>query len=1156
MFNPNSLAMKHSQIMGSLCLIFLFFLSVAQAQVNEENPLQNNKKLISEEEIVLSYTNVFGFSGSGTASELVSGIAYDIQSGNLTETNRISTQGAAQLPYDPSTTALASGDFFGDDFGEGIVHAFKTEQGNQPAAAFFVELRAAFDGNPLPSSASPNIVLVGSMNNGSSLRPRISMASGNFDNDPQDELAIAYHGSSGAIEIAIYDISLSSGGGQRSIVASLIHTETGNTFDNDGDIVPKGLAIDVVDFNVDGRDELAVAYEKNDGLSLDVFHVDSLDQFRLKHRSEVFRTGFDYCSSSSTSFNSSNLSLDIAAGDLNSNFFGEELAMVAHYGLISGTGSPGNNEGLYVFPLRESEDEMGMVVPDWCPNSGDGRYYSSTEFHFRDDEIAIDVETGDLDGDLDDEIVVGTSPKVFVLDVNFINQSGGSALLTLDDLGSIGLSAPNYDQVGEAQYADNFLAVGNVDPLEGNFGSNFRAEVVVAKNFPLIPDPINSDIEQYFEIKVYGFEESGPQGAIDFGNPVIKAERTQIDFTGTSAGLGPRSFSIAMVDQDGGSVYLGRPTRTDLTEVLNPLLILNAPPTHFDVFGSNSYDLCNLYPTGETNPAANIDHFQSIYRELTQQSFSFSAEFTTDWAVSKSVEAGFAASGFSLGGKFENTYGERFSKVEGSSREVSIIQQRNAGRDDELLAYLVDYSIFEYPVFRKGDDSVLTHAMVVLPGGVKEAFTGVRSSIHRYQLSHQHGNLFSYPEDESDLFVNPGASAVYKLSSQEISKNSGFNSDFTILQSDATSQSLASEVRNETTVGVNAGGAFKGFGLSASVEGTYSETEIETRTSRYQRDVEIQGIFGKGEDLTIPGDYPYFLTPLMYWDENGSLVLNYLVDIQKQGFWQTFYDGYDPAFLLLDPHKPEKGIEDPATYNNADRYLTRDIIFSGRAIAGDSIDIRARIHNYGFQGTPQGQDIDICFYYLDPSGTDTLESIGCTSVNRSLLGRDDGFDFAIVDMPWNIPANLGPNTKVVAIIDPKNDFDQEIHDYPRGNGVSNNIGWTCLFNPNCGTPSDQAIFFPDGLTSTLPTAGPDLNVKAFPNPFKDQLTLGLYLDRGVDLQLSIYDLQGREVHSEKVRGQAGAQSLRINSTAWPEGMYIYQVKSSRSHTSGKILLRR
>ncbi len=1125
----------------------LLLCGVVQAQFNRQDPLGGTRTLIKQHEFVLFYGQT---SNASSSVHETGSFTYQAIGSNLVQTT--SNTGSAGLSgaYGIPVTEIAGGSFFGPEFSDGILYAYRSRSGNTDVAAYRLEVQRRFNAgngfNATPLQASLGNIQTSNQGN---LTPRVVAASGFFGDPDREEAIIAWHDANGRIMInrLRFDITPTSPGSNSfSLSASVLDNLQGPLFDTDNKRVPSGLSATAVDLDLDGRDELALAYEKNDDLFVEIYGVDSLGVLGLRSSQKVLDMGVNPCTGQAQSYNFSDLSIKLSAGDLNFAFAGEEIVLAAHYGLQSGIGSAGSNQGLYVIPIRRDHTTGNLTFMAACTDPGaasfaTGAAFTSTDNHFRDQPTSLDVAVGDLDGDLDLEIVVGVGSSIRCLNVTK-GESGSVNYLQMNQLASISVaetSNSNANNGGEGEYANRWLAVGNIDNLNTGAAHDFRAEIFVGKNINFVSDPSSGDIQQSFRLQVWGFQTSGAQGAIDFNNPLLRAELNNIASQNANNNL--RHFSVAMLDLDGGSVRLGTPTRTERSDVLTPLVVLNAPPTHFDLIGSQSYDVCNLY--GSDAPPANISHFNSVYEQITTQEFSFETQFNSDWAVSAEVNAGFSMGGFDLGAKMSRTYGERFSQVQGSEFVRTITNQRTALLDDELLAYFVDYAVFEYPVFKDGETEAGTHIMVVVPRGVRDGFRGARSNSHRYLINHQHGNLFSYPTQQSELPIITGSQAnLTSFPFREISKTSGFEDLFAITQDQATSAGVESEQFTSTTVGANAGGAFKGFGLSVSVEGTYEESEVQTRTNRYRDQVTLKGFFGQGETSTIPGDYPYEVTPVVYWDASGALVLDYFVDIDKSGFWASLYDTYDPAFLLLDPLKPEKGLEDPATFNNAARYQTRDILFDRLPAPGKETTIRARVHNYGFKGTPAQTPIRVNFYSLDPAGSDTLEFIGADSVVVGMLGREDGFDTEFVEVDWTIPAGLGPNTKVVAIIDEANVLSAEVHDYPQGNGISNNVGWTCLFGQDCTLPTSASVFFPDGTTS-IGRPVESMKLRLGPNPATETAWLYLPGEWQGALRMEAVNQMGQVVYQQALMKAPGEQTYRIDCASWPAGVYHLRVSS-------------
>ncbi|GAB4405562.1 MAG: hypothetical protein OHK0039_06670 [Bacteroidia bacterium] len=1125
--------------------LWLGCLGAALAQFNAEDPLGGSRNLIEQQELVLFWGET---SNASSSVHNTGARSYRFANGALQQLDASSGSSGLSGAYGIPVTDVASGDFFGESFADGVAYAYRSRNGNTDVAACRIDIIRGFGSNGIhPVNVNPLEIQLGPIAtaNQINLTPRVLAVTGNFAGDEKEEAIFVWHGANGRIKIAGYAFMLSLTNPLQHayfmLHVPIMMPFEGPVFDTDNRRVPAGIAATAVDIDLDGKDELALAYETGDDIWVAVYRL-SQAQLVLAASHKVIDLGIDRCTGTSANYHYSDLSIKLDAADIDFAFTGEELVLAAHYGTENGM-SPLNNEGLYVLPLRWDHKTADLAFMPGCtdptqPLYAEGSLYTASDNQTNDQPTGLGLALGDLDGDLDAEIVVGFGGSVRCLNVtkaqvdtlNYLRMTPLASMM-VDMTSNI-----NVNNGGEGEYAHDWLAVGNVDPLVEGGAGDFRAEIFVGKNINTVDDPSSGELQQAFKLSVWGFQPGGPQGAIDFGNPVLRAELTNVASANNTNNI--RHFAIGMADLDGGSVRLGQPVRSERSDVLTPLVVLNAPPTHFDVFGSQVFDVCNLY--GADAPPANFNHFGSVYQATTTQEITFETQFNSDWAISGAANAGFSMGGFSLGAKLEHTYGERFSQVQGSELTRTITTERTAILDDELLAYFVDYTVFEYPVFKDGETEPGTHIMVVIPQAPQLAFQGARSSAHRYRIAHQHGNLFSYPKTQAEIPLSTGSSPAFEdgFLAFSVSKSSGLGTQYAITMTEIEKAAITREQFASTKVGANAGGAFKGFGLEVSVEGEYNESEVQTRSSRYSDEVSLIGFFGQA-DQTIPGDYPYLVRPVVYWDAGGTMVLDYLVDIQasaNNNFWKRYYDTYDPAFLLLDPHAPEKGLADPQTYNEAERYQTRDIAFEGRPVPGGTTTLRARIHNYGLKGTPAQTPFGVTFYYLDPAGSDTLEYIGADSVVVGMLGREDGLDTEFASVTWNIPANLSPETKIVAIIDEANALPLEVHDYPNGNGVSNNVAWTCLFGNDCVAPGSAAIFFPSNTTA-IADAAHRLDLRVGPNPTRDQAWLFLHSDWQGSFRLEVVNALGQVVYREDIRKTVADLRHPLPSQQWQAGLY-------------------
>ena len=1110
--------MKNTLLVAILTMV-LFATHVASAQVNENDPLHSVRHLISEEEIILLWNQTDNNTNTRQKHSTFLDFVPGPPNSNLSNLGTTTDNGPFFGSFGTGSMDVASGFFFGINPGstEGMVQCWRGNDGIS-------------DNKVLMEVGDPSSVFSGNMDyprstvfgqkdlmpaNGS-FTPQMRVVAGNFNADNNDEIILVYQAADGVLAMEHFEPFKPCPACEPEL--TLVATNNGPAFSSMG--TPLKMAtfdLAVGDVDADGYDELILVYIKanTNTLAVNIYDINNFGAMVLKVGKDVFDANFTHISQV----------VGATAGDYNSAFAGDEFAIACRWAITSGVGNP-NEPDTRLYTLRLKQTGTPEIIVDAVNTNN---YFSTTQFNQTDGVMSLGLASGDLDGDLNEDIVMNVGPQVWMYKVQETNDA--NAYMIPIQLGTFSHNIPIFEE--EGRYSNSIVAVGNVDNLNGNFGYDFRAEILIGRN-RVFPDASTNNKQQSFFLNVYGFANNpGNPSQINFNTAILRNKIENINNINNESDI--RRYAMAFGDFNGGSVLLGEPSKTILTDVLTPLVVINAPPTHFAFFNNTSYDVCNIYGVGDPSPPVTINHFNGVYEEITANEFTFETRFTTDWAVSTSVEAGFSAAGFDLGAKFTRSYGERFSKVDQSSSSITITQKRSAILDDELLAYNVEYVLFEYPVYNSTNPQPITHVMVVIPRDINLAFTGARSPVHRYQLSHQHGNLFSYPKDIADLELegNPG---VYEINQQEISKFSGFDSNFSVEWNDATASGVETEETTKTEVGVNAGGAFKGFGLGATVNGTYESSDVNTKTSKYQQNVKLSGHFGQGEIANIPGDYNYSVKPVIYWGRDGSLTLDYLVEIANISFWQNFYSSYDPAFLLPFQLEPEKG---NTQLFEATRYLTRDILVTPFPQGGTTVTLRARIHNYGFDDTPNNVPLEVCFFYIDPAGTNTPQFIECATINQSIRGRFTEFDYEIVELPFIIPQNIGPNTILVAVIDPKNDLNQEVHDYPISNGISNNVGWRCLFNNNCTPPNVNQLF--TGAIGTAEPSERQNNWRLSPNPASDRCVL---TSNTIDLNtfegtFELFDLHGRTVRTWQ--SQPGTDAYQLDVHDLQSGLYTLRI---------------
>jgi hypothetical protein len=527
-----------------------------------------------------------------------------------------------------------------------------------------------------------------------------------------------------------------------------------------------------------------------------------------------------------------------------------------------------------------------------------------------------------------------------------------------------------------------------------------------------------------------------------------------------------RRFALAVGGPN--SLRLREPTyKGRVTKVSQPLVVVKAPPTHFDIVGGTVYDISDCLNADVRLACGGLENkFTVTFVSGSTTKLSVGTEFNSDWALSTSVGGELSVAAVALKSNITRTYGERFSKVAGTTRSYSDISETYVWQDDKVLATIMDYDVYEYDVLAA--EQAIGNVLVVRPVGAPtltwfgaKDWTGAA-----FIPDSQPGNILSFRKSLEEIKANdPGQTPLLKdnsIKSQVISRDSSFGDKRTISYSQDFDTSQTRERRLELEVSAEAGLA-KDFGkfsagLSVGVNGKYSKSELSTQQVSVGDAFEFRLVYGNVK--ATQADANYRVTPYIYWGSNGAVLIDYAVQPefsapgQPLDWWRRTYGQQpDPAFLLPWRFDEERlGYETPAYKSN----LTKDILFDPpNAQAGEVVTLTARIHNYSLLAT--GSAPKVRFYVGDPDagGTPIVGLGGQTVVTPS--GPLEARGSAIVQMPWRVSQGLR-YPRIYAVIDPDKEV-AEVHE-------DNNKAYAVLgaFD-GAGPPLAGFNAFPDSPTS-------------------------------------------------------------------------------------------
>jgi hypothetical protein len=860
-------------------------------------------------------------------------------------------------------------DFDGDGIDE-FAYAYEANDGRA-----YLRIMETDEG---PSGSVSGLYAALGVMGGDTYERQIRLVAGNMDADPEIELAFAYRTSSSSMYVEFLEVDAATLESTRQGGSSVSNTiQGGFTCSTISGAVRSRFDLAMSDLDGDGLDEVVLA---------NLVHVcdtvSSSQVFVTRYKGGpggVVQSGFSqalYFSFPYTNPRNFYESVAIAVGDFDGGPSDKQVAIVAK--TISFTA----REVWSQFVGVSAED--GLEIVSGPQKIEDLR---STPV-VRDDRL--DVEAADLDRDGRAELVMLEGHRLL------IHRMNGSYLLARNASASavIGIVTPSSESgLGRLVVAD----------LDASVSETFMPEIVVANATNLTMDIF----------RPFKDPNNGNWSLDKIATPPL-ANEINADMT----------LVALNVDDDG--VYLGTP-RAELREaVFQPVVILNAPPVHFDVVDSQVYDVSGCWDLDECEHAA-------MFTATSDQEMQIETEVTADWSVSSELRA---SASFALGfieSSIEATLGAEvgggFSRIQSNSTFKTIGLGALAAREDLVFGTLSDYMVFEYPVFADANRTQpVTHVVAVVPGEVEEAWRTLKSITDFGVLqNHEPGNLLSYsastePLDnemlEIDLpFQNLGPSL-------QISESSRY--DWFLDFGDVVEIAQEQSSQQSVSAGFDAdfeGGAFgitAGFGIS--VDGRYGSGGINTHrtvaTSQNSLDVTLSNI---ESDLPVDGfqtssDWAtYNVTPYAYWSYSGALVVDYAVELPlglatAPSFWRQLY-GLEADLTWSMPWRLDAAKEGfPNEVLLAER--TRDLIaFPALPELGERVTLQARVQNYSLVSA----ELPVVFFYQgDTSGPNQFLGVGRF---ESSLSEIPARGEAIVSLEdFAPPSGIVPETRIYAVI--------------------------------------------------------------------------------------------------------------------------------------------
>lgn len=612
--------------------------------------------------------------------------------------------------------------------------------------------------------------------------------------------------------------------------------------------------------------------------------------------------------------------------------------------------------------------------------------------------------------------------------------------------------------------------------------------------------------------------------------------------------------------EDADLYMIGTPEVIQVSELEYPLVILNAPPVHFDVLDGTIHDLCNAFLT-EEQPEFVATYFKEDELQATTK---FEAANSMGFSSDLRAYAMAGGTGFESSVTANWEKGKSFYKA--MTDVTTISNSKDVNTEDFVLYSSLDYSYYKYPVYNEEGKEIGKLAVL----NPETEFTSKWGSGNAwehpgYTFDHESGNLLSYIpyKCEIDFCNDPGVFAPVQYDSQPVSKSGGgsFAFTFTDITSEGDSYSYSGGVGASLFTKIGAEGSVtvgcKPFGIgadistdfrvgvSAEISTNYSASSLSSRSTELTSSFRVEGFIGKLKD-SYDNVARYNIIPYIYRSQSGALVLDYMIDFEE-GFDDWWNDNYgqqpDLAFILPWRYAVEKGSDQ---IKPSMKQRTREIQFYPPfANPGDTVTITTRVHNYSLLTYEDW--LDLKFYMGDPEmGGVELTNIygeqGASKYSTMVYGAQDAnLDFEeYLNFYWQVPDTVTCSPRIYAVIDPEN-LVEEIHE-------NNNKGWNVLPMVNC----DDCGYIELDVEPYLATSVP---LETWPTPAKEHSMVRFSMQQQGDVMLEVFSISGRRV--DVVTNSwypAGDHEINYATGHLEDGLYVYRLTTGNIARTAKLVV--
>jgi hypothetical protein len=387
-------------------------------------------------------------------------------------------------------------------------------------------------------------------------------------------------------------------------------------------------------------------------------------------------------------------------------------------------------------------------------------------------------------------------------------------------------------------------------------------------------------------------------------------------------------FPVVAHDPSGSSFVLGSPVHIQVSEYLAPGFVLQEPPKHIAWLkdDTGTYSLVNVSKTVGTYTSVTLASSQT---NATDSTTSSGWNITTSVALSASATVGTGSGALSSStATVSDTLSASFEHAASQSRLNALSQKleyvgSNSSRNDDYVEYNdTTMDVWRYRVYGAGNSASDPNKFyeIVVPG-VPHTEHGGGTSIDWYRPNHENGNILSYPpgsEIPVDVALKP-----YQVNGENppgLANGVMWNSEQYCFGSDSGSKAITITGTSATTDTVTTSNTFQEdndlkvsahLNLIATTQDYSAEWKLGSKQSWSNSQVSTNSTSNATAFSFVLGDGgfndAYYIAPTLYTSLAGATKMSYGVDISTQASpvegcdgtnWQLRYSQPDPALPL------------------------------------------------------------------------------------------------------------------------------------------------------------------------------------------------------------------------------------------------------------------